>query len=184
MCTYKFLPPHTSFHILLSSQILLSSCSSSSCYSGGCRRRGAGLVLDHGAAASSGPTRGGPCEGGRPRGRPGLSRAPARTPQSPMRRSLEVGGGASGRPRMSGTGCLGGLCRLGGRRFMDVVIHCGCQCVLGGPRYSVCRCRVSTDQGVGCRHRGCLPIVPRWLLLCRKNVQSSEPWCLPCTRDL
>ena len=49
----------------------------------GCRRRGAGLVLDHGAAASLGTTRGGPCEGGRPRGRPGLSRAPARTPQTP-----------------------------------------------------------------------------------------------------
>ena len=46
----------------------------------GCRRRGTGLVLGHGAAASLGTTRGGPCEGGRPRGRPGLSRAPARTP--------------------------------------------------------------------------------------------------------
>ena len=54
----------------------------------GCRRRGAGLVLDHGEAASLGTTQGGPCEGGRPRGRPGLSRAPARTPpisEEPLR---------------------------------------------------------------------------------------------------
>ena len=56
----------------------------------GCRRQGAGLVLDHGAAASSGTMRGGSCEGGLPgpRGRPGLSRAPARTPpisEEPLR---------------------------------------------------------------------------------------------------
>ena len=67
-----------------------------------------------GSRAGPGPRRGGitedhaggPCEGGRPRGRPGLSRAPARTPQSPMRHPLEVGWGASGRPRMGGTGCV------------------------------------------------------------------------------
>ena len=71
------------------------------------------------------------------------------------------GGGGSGRPRMGGTRCVVlGLCCHGGRRFIDAVIHCGCQCILGGPRYSACRCRVSTGQGVGC-YRGCLPIVPR-----------------------
>ena len=65
--------------------------------------------------------RGGPCEGGRPgpRGRPGLSRAPARTPQSPMCCPLEVEGSATRRLRMGGTGCyLGGIdrvCRLGER---------------------------------------------------------------------
>ena len=89
MCTYNFLRPHTSSHILLSFQILLSSCFLLFLMPfRGCRRRGAGLVLDHGAAASSGTTRGGPCEGGRPRGRPGLSRAPARTPpisEEPLR---------------------------------------------------------------------------------------------------
>ena len=54
----------------------------------GCRRRGAGLILDHGATASLGTTRGGAYEGGCPRGRPGLSRAPARTPpisEEPLR---------------------------------------------------------------------------------------------------
>ena len=42
---------------------------------------------------------GGPCVGGRPRGWPGLSRAPARTPQSPMRRLLGLA---------LGTGTVGG----------------------------------------------------------------------------
>ena len=54
-----------------------------------CRRRGAErLVLGHSEAASLGTARGGPCEGGRPRGRPGLSRAPARAPpisEEPLR---------------------------------------------------------------------------------------------------
>ena len=76
---------------------------------GGCRRRGAGLDLDHSAAASSGTTRwGGPCEGGRPRGWPRLSRAPARTPQTPnvLSAGAGAGGGDSGWPRTDGTGCV------------------------------------------------------------------------------
>ena len=89
-------------HVQLPSPSLLStpSCSSGSschrasssslCHSGGFPRRGPGLVLDHGAAASSGTTREGPCEGGcpGPRGRPGLSHTPARTPpnsEEPLR---------------------------------------------------------------------------------------------------
>ena len=63
---------------------------------GGCRRQGTGLVLDHGTAASSGPTmmpvRRGPCKGGRSRGRSGLSRTPARTP-SVSEESLRGAGG-------------------------------------------------------------------------------------------
>ena len=46
------------------------------------------MVLDRSAAASSGTAGGGGCEGGRPRGWPGLSRAPARTPpisEEPLR---------------------------------------------------------------------------------------------------
>ena len=67
-------------------------------YLGGCCRRGAGLVLDHSVAASSGATRrGGACEGGRPGGWPRLSRAPARTP--PVSKE-PLGGAVSGE-----TGC-------------------------------------------------------------------------------
>ena len=85
---------HTSF---TSSQSSCPSISSSrfllfhpdALYFGGCHRRGAGLALDRSAAASSGiARRGGSCEGGRPRGWPGLSRAPARTPpisEEPLR---------------------------------------------------------------------------------------------------
>ena len=125
--------------------------------SGGCRRRGAGLVLDHGAAASSGTARGGLCEGGRPdpRGRPGLPRAPTCKPQSPMCRPLEMGGSDSGRPRMGGTGChLGGETRcavLGGDspRFISAVIHYGC--VLGRPRYSAAVPRGLRSRWLCCR---------------------------------
>ena len=69
------------------------------CNLGGCRRWGAGLVLDHSAEAraSSGTTcRGRPCEGGRPRGWSRLSRAPARTPpvsKEPLRGAV---GGETG----------------------------------------------------------------------------------------
>ena len=72
-------PSNSFFPIPLSSRfLLLPFAHYCPC---GCRRQGAGLDLDHRAAASSGTTRrGGPCERGRPRGRSGLSRAPAHTP--------------------------------------------------------------------------------------------------------
>jgi hypothetical protein len=67
------------------------------CNLGGCRRRGAGLVLDHSAGGLIGDhVPGGPCEGGRPRGWPRLSRAPARTPpvsEEPLRGAV---GGETG----------------------------------------------------------------------------------------
>ena len=79
--TILFLPPASS-HILLSFLILLLPHLHA--IAGIFRMRGAGLVLDHGAAASSGTTRVGLRDGGRPR----LSRAPARTPpisEDPLR---------------------------------------------------------------------------------------------------
>ena len=97
MCTYNFLPPHKSFHILLPSQILLSS----------------NFLLflmtfrglpQAGSRADPGPRRGGLIRdhaGGRLRGRLGLSRAPARTPaisEEPLR---DAGGCTT--PYISGT---------------------------------------------------------------------------------
>ena len=72
-----------------------------------------------------GDRRGEPCEGGRARGWPGLSHAPARTPQSSNVLSSGAGAGAGagdkGQLRTDGTGCAVG------RRFGDVV---KCECVL------------------------------------------------------
>ena len=108
MCAYNFLPPLTSFHILLSFQILLSSCfllflmpfqglPQAGGRAGPEPRRG-GLIGDH--------------AGGTLRGRP--PQRPARAlprpgPHAPIPNAPSTGSGgvgASGRPRTSGTRCV------------------------------------------------------------------------------
>ena len=128
VCVYDF--PHV-FQILRIRQILLSfpillfPPFFLHYYPSGCRRRGAGLALDHRMAASTGAMRrGAPCERGRPRDWPGLSRALALTPQfsNVPAAGTNTGSRDSGWPRTDGSGC--GVCGKKVCRRRDTVLSC------------------------------------------------------------